>query len=101
MKRVAYAAANSLTAAGCDFPRHIWSKFYFLLFSFRSLNVRARQVQSRAEFFFFFLKHQTVVLECVKSLRRQLPQTVVTVLDAVGVLPDLAESSKYLYDGSL
>lgn len=53
MKRVAYVAANILTVAGWDFPRHIWSAFspLFFFWCLRSLNVQARQVYSSGEFF--------------------------------------------------
>lgn len=89
MKRVAYAAANSLTVAGEDFPRHIWSAFFFFFLPqiFKCLGQTGVQ-QCRG------LKHQAVALKSIKHLKRQLLQTAVPV--AVGAVSALARLGKAL-----
>lgn len=83
MKRVAYAAANSLTVAGLGFPCHIWSTFFFpLFFCLRSLNVWARQVYSSTK----VSNTRAAALANVKLLKWQQLRDVLTVVGAVSAL---------------
>lgn len=82
MKRVAYAAANSLTVAGLDFPCHIWSTFFPLFFCLRSLNVWARQVYSSTK----VSNTRAAALANVKLLKWQQLRDVLTVVGAVSAL---------------
>lgn len=88
MKRVAYAAANSLTVAGEDFPRHIWSAFFSFFFFlpqiFKCLGqTGVRQCRG--------LKRQAVALESIKLLSCSNAVTV-----AVGAVSALARLGKAL-----